>query len=103
MAATVAGAWLIGLDGARPRHARGLAGTRAAGLKASFGSDAKPLHAGWASLVALTSLQWAGRGMTGAGDILDGPQGIGGRHLVSGARARCSKRCSTLTAVPPTF
>lgn len=76
MAAALACAYLIGLDDDLAATALGLAGTRAAGLKASFGSDAKPLHAGWAALVGCTAAIWAERGMTGASDILGHRQGI---------------------------
>lgn len=76
MAGTIASAYLLGLSRDCTVQALGLAGTRAAGLRASFGSDAKPLHAGWASLIALTSAQWAAKGLTGASDILGSQQGF---------------------------
>jgi 2-methylcitrate dehydratase PrpD len=75
---TVAAAYLLELTPHQTAHAIGLAGTRAAGLRASFGSDAKPLHAGWASLIALTSVQWAASGLTGAADIMGSAQGFAG-------------------------
>ena len=76
MSASLGAAGLLGLDPDRAAVALGLAATRAAGLKASFGTDGKPLHAGWAALVALTSALWAERGMTGARDVLGHAQGI---------------------------
>ena len=75
---TMAAAYLLELAPHQTAHAIGLAGTRAAGLRASFGSDAKPLHAGWASLIALTSAQWAASGLTGAADIMGSAQGFAG-------------------------
>lgn len=75
-AGAMAAAYLCGLDRFSTAHALGLAGTRAAGLRASFSSDAKPLHAGWAALVALTSVQWAAKGMTGAADVFGNAQGF---------------------------
>ena len=60
--------------------ALGLAGTRAAGLKASFGTDGKPLHAGWASLIGLTAAIWAGQGMVGHPGILEAGGGFGPAH-----------------------
>jgi 2-methylcitrate dehydratase PrpD len=62
-------AYLLGLDAPARANAFGLAGTRAAGLKASFGSEAKPIHAGWAALVGLTAALWAKQGILGALDI----------------------------------
>jgi 2-methylcitrate dehydratase PrpD len=76
LAGAMAAAYLCRLTAAQTANVLGLAGTRASGLRASFGSDAKPLHAGWAALIALTSLQWAARGMTGATDIMGSEQGF---------------------------
>jgi 2-methylcitrate dehydratase PrpD len=78
LAGTMAAAYLLNLPKDQTAHALGLAGTRAAGLRASFGSDAKPLHAAWAAQIALTSVQWAAKGMTGAADIMGSQQGFAG-------------------------
>jgi 2-methylcitrate dehydratase PrpD len=78
LAGTMAAAYLLDLPADQTAHALGLAGTRAAGLRASFGSDAKPLHAGWAAQIALTSVEWAAHGMTAATDILGDTQGFAG-------------------------
>ena len=67
---------LLGLDRAQRASAIGLAATRAAGLKASFGTEAKPLNPGWAALVGLTAAQWAARGYEGASDALGHRTGI---------------------------
>jgi len=69
-------AWLLGLDRAQRASAIGLAATRAAGLKASFGTEAKPLNPGWAALVGLTAAQWAARGYEGPSDALGHQTGI---------------------------
>ncbi len=74
--AAVACAHLLGLDDERWRAAIALAGTNAAGLKASFGTMAKPLHAGSAASRGLLSAQLAAGGFTGAPDIVDAPQGL---------------------------
>ena len=76
VAGAMAAAYLLNQPPEKAAHALGLAGTRAAGLRASFGSDAKPLHAGWAAFIALTSVQWAANGMTGAADIIGSAQGF---------------------------
>jgi len=69
-------AWLLDLDREKRASAIGLAATRAAGLKASFGTEARPLNPGWAALVGLTAAQWAARGYEGAADVLGHPTGI---------------------------
>jgi len=76
MAAAAGCARLLELDESRTCAAIGLAAARAAGLKASFGSDAKPLQAGWAAVVGLTAARWAARGVTGAQDPLGDRQGF---------------------------
>lgn len=75
--AAAAAANLLGLDELRTRHALGLAGTQAAGLKAVFGSMAKPLHAGHAAEVGLRAALFAAAGFTSSPDILEAPQGFG--------------------------
>ena len=61
------------------QHALGTAGTFASGLQQAFRSDTmtKPLHAGHAAQVGVTSAQAAAAGVTGAADILEGPAGFG--------------------------
>lgn len=68
---------LLGLDAGAWGHALGLAGTQAAGLKASFGTMAKPLHAGKAASDGLLAALLARGGFTGEPDIVDAPQGLG--------------------------
>jgi 2-methylcitrate dehydratase PrpD len=76
IAAAAGCAYLLNLAPAERAIAVGLAGTRTSGLRASFGSEAKPLHAGWAALVGLTAAQWASRGFTGAPDIAGHTAGL---------------------------
>ncbi len=66
----------LGLDAERTRHALGIAGTQAAGLKSVFGTMCKPLHAGKAAQNGLQAARWAARGFTSNPDILDVPQGF---------------------------
>ncbi len=65
------------------QHALGTAGTFASGLQQAFRSDTmtKPLHAGHAAQVGVTSAQAAAAGVTGAADILEGAAGFG--HALS--------------------
>lgn len=74
--AAAAASRLLGLDAAQTATALGIAGTRAAGLKAQFGTMTKPLHAGLAAAAGLEAAQLAARGFTSRGDILEAPQGF---------------------------
>ena len=76
--AAVAGcAALLELDRAQTHHALGLAATQAAGLQASFGTMAKPLHAGKAAMNGLLSARWAAAGLTAGEHSVEGRQGFG--------------------------
>lgn len=75
--AAAAVAHLLGLDAERTAHALALAGTQAAGLQASFGTMAKPLHAGKAASDGLLAARLAARGFTGNPAVLEAPRGLG--------------------------
>ncbi len=83
---------LLGSDAATARRALGIAGTLAAGLKHSFGTMCKPLHAGWANRTGLMAARYAIRGMTAREDMLDAPFGfaqvLSRDHQVDRAYAR---------------
>jgi 2-methylcitrate dehydratase PrpD len=74
--AAAACARLLALDENGWQHAIGLAATQAAGLKASFGTMAKPLHAGNAAASGLFAARLAARGFVGAPNAIDAPQGL---------------------------
>ena len=74
--AAAAVAHLLRLDPRRTAHALALAATQAAGVKASFGTMAKPLHAGKAATDGLLAAALAARGFTGNPAVLEGPQGL---------------------------
>jgi 2-methylcitrate dehydratase PrpD len=78
--AAAAAAQLLRLDEHALRHAFGLAGTEAAGLKSAFGSMAKPLHVGRAAQAGLMAALLAQAGFTACPDILDDPQGFAATH-----------------------
>ncbi|HZA00188.1 MAG TPA: MmgE/PrpD family protein [Acidimicrobiales bacterium] len=67
---------LLGLDAERTTHALALAGTQAAGLKATFGTMGKPLHAGKAASDGLLAARLAARGYTGNPSVLEADQGL---------------------------
>lgn len=74
--AAAAVAHLLRLDRQRTVHAMALAATQAAGVKASFGTMAKPLHAGKAATDGLLAARLAARGFTGNPAALEAPQGL---------------------------
>lgn len=80
LGAAVACARLAGLVPEQAQHAVGLAATQAAGLKAMFGSMAKPLHAGLASQAGLRSVLLAGKGLISRTDVLECRQGFAEVH-----------------------
>ncbi len=81
--AAAAAAHLLGLDEPAWLHAMGLAGTQAAGLKATFGSMGKPLHAGRAASTGLQAALLAQRGFTAAPNIVEVSQGFAATHAGS--------------------
>ena len=78
--AAAAAAHLLALDDGQWRHAIGLAGTQAAGLKSGFGTMAKPLHAGRAAANGLLSALLARGGFTGNASIIETAQGFASTH-----------------------
>jgi 2-methylcitrate dehydratase PrpD len=71
---------LLRLDEDGLTRAVGIAGTQAAGLKASFGTMSKHLNAGHASGVGVLSARLAQAGFTGAIDVIEAPQGFAVAH-----------------------
>jgi 2-methylcitrate dehydratase PrpD len=69
-------AQMLGLEESGWLQAIGLAGTQAAGLKASFGTMAKPLHAGRAASAGLLAALLARGGFTAHPEIIETPQGF---------------------------
>lgn len=81
--ATAACAHLLGLDEDGWLRAIGIAGSEAAGLKAAFGTMAKPLHAGRAASAGALAALLARDGFTAAPDVLETPQGFAATHAGS--------------------
>jgi 2-methylcitrate dehydratase PrpD len=73
-------AHLLRLDAGEWVTALALAATQAAGVRGTFGSMGKPLHAGRAAGSGLLSALLAGRGFSCARGALDGPTGFLGIH-----------------------
>jgi len=78
--ATAAAGRVLGLDAAAMAHALALTATRAGGLKNQFGTMGKPLNAGFAAEVGVTSALLAAAGVTSALDAIEGFQGFGATH-----------------------
>lgn len=75
--AAAAAAHLLGLSPLQTRHAFGIAGTQAAGLKSMFGTMCKPLHAGLAAQAGVRAALLAARGFSSNTEVLETPQGFG--------------------------
>lgn len=78
LAATAAGCVLLGLNQSQTANALGLAATQAGGLTASFGTMAKPFHAGKAAMNAVIAVQLAKAGFTATHEALDSSKGLAG-------------------------
>jgi 2-methylcitrate dehydratase PrpD len=78
IAAATAAAYILGLNAAATESALGLAATQAGGLTASFGTMAKPFHAGKAAMDGIIAAQLAAAGLEGSTLLLDSPKGLFG-------------------------
>lgn len=81
--AAAACAFLLGLNKEQVRVALGIAGTMSAGLKASFGTMAKPLHAGLAARNGLLAATLVSHGFDGPRSIFEQDMGFGATHSSS--------------------
>jgi 2-methylcitrate dehydratase PrpD len=76
IAATAAGAKILGLNAQQSRMAFGIASSMAGGLKGNFGTMTKPLHAGSAARNSILALLLANKGFTANKDILEDKRGF---------------------------
>jgi 2-methylcitrate dehydratase PrpD len=76
-AAAAAAAHVFGLDAAQVQVALGIAGSLAAGLRVSFGSMVKPLHAGHAARTGVLAAQLASAGYSAAEALFEAERGFG--------------------------
>jgi 2-methylcitrate dehydratase PrpD len=74
--AAAAAGRILGLSPAELNAGLGNAGTQAAGLKAVYGTDGKPLHAGKAAMDGLLSAVMASEGITSSAEIVEGARGF---------------------------
>src|SRR5207248_4873165 len=76
LGASAAGATLLGLDAEGALHALGAAATQTGGLTASFGTMAKPFHAGKAAMDGVVAAQLAANGFRAATGLLEPGGGL---------------------------
>jgi len=74
--AAAGAARLLGLNTEQTAHAISMATSRAGGFMSQFGTDTKPLHAGFAASGGVQSALMAEAGLTAGADTLDGPTGL---------------------------
>ncbi|MFT7595961.1 MAG: 2-methylcitrate dehydratase PrpD [Paracoccaceae bacterium] len=78
--AAAAAGRLAGLDAGQMGHVLGLTATRAAGLKAQFGTMGKPYNAGLAAQAGVEVAQLVARGFQANPQAMRGPYGFGATH-----------------------
>ena len=78
--AAAAAAKLRALPQAKTAHALAIAASMASGIKANFGTDCKPFHAGHASRCGLEAVLLAAAGFTGNPRVLEQAGGFGGAY-----------------------
>lgn len=76
LGAAAAASALLKLDPARALNALGAAATQTAGLTASFGTMAKPFHAGKAAMDGIVAAQLAASGFTASTDLFEAGGGL---------------------------
>ena len=85
--AAAAGAAVLGLDAERAVNAIALGATQAGGFVASFGTMAKPFHAGKAAMDGVLAAQLAAAGMTGAAGLFEAGGGMDNALVQDGGAA----------------
>lgn len=101
--ATLAAARLLRLDKVQTRHALGLCASMASGIKAQFGTMAKPLNAGLAARTGVEAALWAQAGMTAAADGLEGQNSFGATHHGEGAEVKLPRKEWQISAISHKF
>lgn len=85
--AAAAASVLLRLDVQATVHALGAAATQAGGLTASFGTMAKPFHAGKAAMDGIIAAQLAAKGFVAAESLLDAGAGLDNALVQDGSAA----------------
>ena len=71
---------LMELSKLQTEMALGITASLPSGVKAQFGTMAKPMHAGLAAAAGIDAVLWAKAGMVAAQEGLTGPQGFSASH-----------------------
>ncbi|MCF6231908.1 MAG: MmgE/PrpD family protein [Rhodobacteraceae bacterium] len=79
---------MLGLDAGQMMQVLGLVATRAAGLRAQFGTDGKPYNAGLAASGGVEAAQLVALGLVANPQALEGPSGFGATHHGEGNVAK---------------
>ncbi|GAA6160873.1 MmgE/PrpD family protein [Ruegeria sp. HU-ET01832] len=82
--AAVAAGRILRFDEGQMRKVLGLTATRAAGLKAQFGTMGKPYNAGLAASTGVEAALLIAKGFDPNADALEGPRGFGATHQGQG-------------------
>ena len=90
--AVAAAARVLGLSSEAGEQALGLAGTHAAGVRETFGTNGKPLHAGHSAAGGLRAAYLASAGFTGPPAFLEGRRGFWAVHSPDGHDAAWVER-----------
>jgi len=90
--AAAAAARILGLSSEAGEQALGLAGTHAAGVRETFGTNGKALHAGHSASAGLRAAYLAEAGFTGPPAFLEGRRGFWAVHSPDGHSARWIER-----------
>ena len=85
LGAAAACAALLRLDAARALHALAMAATQTSGLTASFGTMAKPFHAGKAAMDGVLSGQLAANGVVGGATLFEPAGGLDNALIQDGS------------------
>lgn len=101
--ATLAAARLLGLDKKQTRTALGLCASMASGIKAQFGTMAKPLNAGLAARTGVEAAIWAQAGMTAAQDGLEGQNSFGATHHGEGGEVKLARKEWQISSISHKF
>ncbi len=101
--AALGAARLLDLSPAQTRHALGLCASMASGIKAQFGTMAKPLNAGLAARSGVEAALWAQAGMSAAADGLEGDLGFGATHHAQAADVKLPKKAWHISTISHKF
>jgi 2-methylcitrate dehydratase PrpD len=99
--AAMAAGKILGLDEEALLRALGIACSEASGSRANFGTDVKPLHAGFAARAGVTAALLAARGVTARKDAVEAPMGLAALYGGAPLEAVAPERGDRFALVDP--